>query len=134
MSGNTVKEIKKEKKESPVIKILFEVLDGTFLTREKVMSLLPFMYFMTFIAVIYIANTYYSEKVFKEIRKIENELKELKSEHISITSELMFVSKQSKVANRVEQLGLKESVVPPKKIVVTEKELENINNSSNSGK
>ena len=66
----------------------------------------------------YIANGYYAEKSVREISRINTEIKELKSEFITAKSELMFMSNQSEVARAVIPFGLKESTVPPKKIVV----------------
>jgi predicted transcriptional regulator len=39
---------------------------------------------------------------------------------MSSKSDLMFISKQSEVAKAVEKLGLREPVVPPMKILVTD--------------
>ena len=55
---------------------------------------------------------------------LTRQLKELKSEFITVRSELMFVSKQSEVAKAVSMKGLYESVVPPKKIIVEPEQLE----------
>ena len=45
-------------------------------------------------------------------------VKELRTQYISSKSDLMFVSKQSEIAKRVEKLGLKEPVVAPMKIEI----------------
>ena len=67
---------------------------------------------------IYIANSYYSEKIIRKTTKVRNELKELDYEYISSKSDLMHISKQSEVATHLDSLqtGVKESVVPPIKI------------------
>jgi hypothetical protein len=78
----------------------------------------------------YIANGYYAEKSVREISRINTELKELKSEYIISKSELMFMSNQSEVAHAVAPFGLKESTVPPKKIVVKIKNNSGINNNN----
>ena len=67
---------------------------------------------------LYIANSYYAEKTIRQIDRVNQELKEMRSEYISTKSELMIMSRQSQVAASVEELGLKESVVPPKKIIL----------------
>ena len=59
----------------------------------------------------------------REFNKTTNQLKELRSEYISTTSELMFASKQSEVAKSAEKLGLREPIVPPTKIEVDSAEL-----------
>jgi len=94
------------------------ILDGSFLTRDKVISLLPFGMFIVFLAMIYIANSYSGIRRVKEIDKLGKELKELRIEHISTKSKLMYQSKISEVAKRLETQEIKESVIPPKKIMV----------------
>lgn len=94
------------------------VLSGAFLSREKTISALPFIFFITFIILCYIANGFYAEEQIRKLNKITNELKELHSEYIISKSELSDISKQSEVAKRVQAIGLKESVEPPRKISV----------------
>jgi len=72
--------------------------------------------FLAFIAILYIANGYQADDKIREVNKITNELKELRSEYISTKSDLMFVSKQSEVAKAAEPMGIKEPIVPPMKI------------------
>ena len=105
-------------------RFVVNVLDGSFLTRENMVNNVPFMGFLFLLAILYISNSYYAEKNLRHSAKLNNELKELKSEFISTRSELMFVSKQSEVARAVNPIGLHESVAPPKKIVVEPEQLE----------
>ncbi|HNB34323.1 MAG TPA: FtsL-like putative cell division protein [Bacteroidia bacterium] len=42
----------------------------------------------------------------------------MRSEYISVKSELMFKSRQSQVAKEVLPMGIKQLTVPPKKIVL----------------
>lgn len=109
---------RKPRKKGVLAKGLGSVFSGTFLTNEKTLKHLPFIIFLTFIAILYIANGYYADDKIREVNKISNQLKELRSEYISTKSELMFASKQSEVAKSAEKLGLKQPVVPPTKIEV----------------
>src|SRR5688572_10326236 len=72
-----------------------KILDGISLSGDKVSSIIPYILFLTVIALVYIANSYYSEKTVRDIDTISKELKTLRSEYISGISELMFYSKQS---------------------------------------
>ena len=98
------------------------VLDGSLLTKKIVAKQLPYIIFLTFLAVIYIGNRYHAEKVIREIVSLQNELKELRAEAITTTSELMHISKQSEVSKLVikNNLELYESLKPPKKIVISD--------------
>jgi Bacteriodetes cell division protein (FtsL-like) len=74
---------------------------------------LPFFLFLTLLAVIYIYNGHYADKVVRNIGKTNNELKELQYEYKTLKSEVMFRSKQSELAKAVEPFGLKEMTIPP---------------------
>ena len=113
----------KTRKKGVLAKGLSSVFSGTFLTNEKTIRHLPFIFFLALIAILYIANGYYADDKIREVNKIGNQLKELRSEYISTKSELMFASKQSEVAKAAEELGLREPVVPPTKILVDSAEL-----------
>lgn len=95
------------------------VLTGAFLSKERAIRAIPFIFFLTFVALCYIANGYYAESQIRKLNTLTNDLKELHSEFIISKSELSDLSKQSEVAKRVESLGLKESVEPPRKISVS---------------
>lgn len=107
----------KSKPMSRPVSALVGVLNGSILTRESILRQIPFILFMALVAMVYIANSYYAERMIKEINATTNELKELRSEYITTKSDLMHLSKQSEVAKSANQYGLKESTTPPKKIV-----------------
>jgi hypothetical protein len=98
-----------------------KVLGGTFLTKKKVTRLLPFIFYLTFLALLYIANTYYAEKKVREMASIRDELKELRYEYITTKSELMFQTKQSEILKHLQTRGIKESTNPPFKIYIEKK-------------
>jgi len=96
------------------------LIDGSVLTRDGVVKQVPFIIFLTFLAIIYIANRYHAERVVRETVKIQHEVKELRFESITTASGLMYISKQSEVARLVKEkkLGLEELIEPPSKIVI----------------
>ena len=99
---------------------VWDVFDGSVLTKDKVVRQLPFVLYITFLIILYIGNRYHSEKVIRQTMELQTELKELRARSISTASELEFISRQSEVAKLVESkgLGLKEAVEPPIKITV----------------
>ncbi|HRY33737.1 MAG TPA: FtsL-like putative cell division protein [Bacteroidales bacterium] len=105
-----------QKKSWSLGRILQSILDGTFLTRENFIRSIPYLFFLAFLAIIYIANTYYAEKTVKSIDRAKKELKELRYEHVTVKSELMYLSKQSEVGRRLAGTGMKPSTVPPVKL------------------
>lgn len=82
---------------------------------------LPFILFLSVLALVYIANSHLAEKKIRRINKLGREIKELKWEYLNLKSELMFRSKMSEVSKAVEPLGLKELSTPPQRIIVKEK-------------
>lgn len=105
------------------------VLSGQLLTQDAVVKNLPYLLFLAFIGIIYIANGYMAESSVRKINKTQQEIKELRSEQISIKSELNNTIIESELIKIIAQrnMGLKESMDPPKKIVVEASEIESIN-------
>ena len=110
--------VKPKKKKSTVVKSLNAVFSGTFLSNENVLKHIPFVLFLSVVAILYIANGYWADDKVRQVNKLNAQIKDYRSEYISTKSELMFVSKQSEVAKSVEKMGLKEPIVPPMKIVI----------------
>ena len=107
----------KRKEHSPG-RFFLGIIEGRFLARDTMVRWLPFLFFLTFLGLVYIANTYYAEKMVRINDRTARELKELRYEHITIKSQLMTLSKQSEVAKRLAGTGIKETVVPPEKIFI----------------
>ncbi|MGE0566878.1 MAG: FtsL-like putative cell division protein [Bacteroidia bacterium] len=114
---------KKKRKKGVLANFLGWIFSGTFLANEKNYKHVPFILFLVLIATLYISYGYFADNSLREVNKISNRLKELRSEFIYTKSELMFASKQSEVAKSAESIGLKEPVVPPFKIIVDSAEL-----------
>ncbi len=97
----------------------FDIVD-----KNKVVHAMPFILFLTVIAMFYITNSFYAERTIRDIDQTKKDLKEKRAEFISTKSKLMLNSMQSEVAQHAAaaSFDIKESTVPPKKIVVgTEK-------------
>jgi cell division protein FtsL len=117
---------RKKKEANKVSRSLANIFSGNFLSKDNVVSFLPYIFFMTFMGILYIANGYYAEKVVRELHKTGNDVKELRSEYITIKSELNYKSKQSQVAQATASIEVYESTIPPTKIIVDENEMEKI--------
>ncbi|MBA7568992.1 hypothetical protein ES708_10729 [subsurface metagenome] len=96
------------------------LIDGSLLTREAVIKQLPYIIFLTLLILIYIGNRYHAEKVVRKTVELQNEVRELRSEAITTSAELMFISKQSEVTKLVKRknLELEELEKPPKIIEI----------------
>ena len=109
-------EIRPVRKPGKMTKGLHDVIGGDLLSNNAVLRNLPFLIFLALLAMFYIGNTYYSEKTFKEIEKIKNELKELRYQSITAKAKMLDVGKQTEIAKKVERLGIKGTTTPPYKI------------------
>jgi hypothetical protein len=107
-------------KENKVVKSVASVVSGNFLSKETTIKNLPFIFFLSFLAICYIANGYYADDQVRKVNRLTNEIKELRTQYIVVKDSLVVKSKQTEVAKSLamQQTGIKESVVPPKKIVV----------------
>ncbi len=96
-----------------------DIMDGSLLTRDRVVKQLPFVLFITLTIILYIANRYHAEKLVRKTLEMQTELKELRAESISTASELEYISRQSQVARLIEErnMDLKQSEKPPYQIV-----------------
>lgn len=85
---------------------------------DKLISNVPYFILLTALGIIYIANAHYHLQLERKIDKKETQLKELTWEYMTVKSQVMYQSKQSEVAKKVEVLGLKPLTDPPKIIEI----------------
>ncbi|MBL7875395.1 MAG: hypothetical protein JNL53_07005 [Cyclobacteriaceae bacterium] len=79
---------------------------------------LPKILFAVLLSLIYISNTHYAEKATRKIDRMQTEVEDLRADYTTLKADIMYASKQSEVARRVKEFGLKESINPPYKLVV----------------
>ncbi len=117
---STSKRIKAGISERGFFRAIGDIISGNFLAREYSWRQAPFIFFLTFTGIIYIANSYYAEKNIRKINKYSEELKELRSEYITSKSRLMFLGRQSEVGRIAREKGmtLVEATTPPGKIII----------------
>ncbi len=113
------------KKRNRIGRTAHTILDGSFLTREKVIRLIPFILYLMFLAIIQVAMSYRAEKTWFEINALKSQMNELRYHYITSKSELMSVGRQSEVALRLKDRGLREATVPPTKLASPATTLQN---------
>ena len=82
-------------------------------SHQWVVKNIPFFLFLALLAVFYIFNGHYSDKITRKIGATEKHIKELEYEYKTLKSEVIFRSKASELVKAVEPLGLKELTVAP---------------------
>ena len=109
-------EIRPVKKSGRMTRGLHNIIGGDLLSNRAVLNNLPYLIFLAILAMFYIGNTYYTEKTFKQIEKIKNELKELRFQSITAKAKVLDFCKQTEIAKKVERQGIKGTTTPPFKI------------------
>lgn len=114
---------KKEQKENRT-NSLIQFLTGNVLTSRNVVNQLPFVLFLTGLAIIYIANRYHAEKMARQTMTLKEEVKELRAEATTLNAKLMKMSRQSQVVRLVRKndLQLYQLTKPPRKIEIEAKD------------
>jgi len=99
------------------------VLDGSVLTSDLIQKSVPYLIMLFLLAMIYIGNNFIAQSKVKKIDQLGKELKDLRDEHISTKSDLMFSTKQSELAKRLSERQIQEATTPPYKIYIPKKEV-----------
>ena len=84
-----------------------------FISQKWVVRNIPFFLFLAMLAVVYIYNGHYADKLVRRISGTEKHIKELEYEYKTIKSEVIFRSKAGELIKAVAPLGLKEVTTPP---------------------
>lgn len=99
-----------------------QLLDGSLFANEKVVKNLPFILFITGLAIVYIANSSVAERNRRNLARLTEDLKELRYKYISTKSGVMYQSNPSQISEKLRETGIKESTIPPVKIFVKKEE------------
>ena len=99
-----------------------DLLDGNVLTRKSVLKQSRFILLLVLIAFFSIANRNHAEKTVIQLNRLQSGVKEMRAKSISISSDLVKISRQSEVVRLVNRynLGLEENLEPPNKLIVNE--------------
>lgn len=87
-------------------KNVMHVLSGTVLTENFFIKNTRFMLVVFVIVVFYISNRYSCISKMAEIQKLERELKDVKYESLTISTELIGISRESQVQTLVDKNGI----------------------------
>ena len=111
-------EPKVEAPESNTVLFFKKLFNEGVVSKETATEMLPFLVFLCVLGMIYIGNSHMAVTNIRNIDKLNKEVTELNWEYKSLKADLMFRSKLTEVAKKVDTLGIKELIEPPKKIIV----------------
>jgi cell division protein FtsL len=100
-----------------------ELLSGTMVTEKIILKNIWYVLLITFLTAIYIGNRFHAEKITRELTKVQREVRDLRSESLSTSADLMDLSRQSEVYRLIRERGLtlEELKTPPYKVIVDRK-------------
>jgi cell division protein FtsL len=112
-----------KKKNAKTGSFLKELLSGSMVTEKIILKNLWYVMLVTFLAAVYIGNRFHAERITRETARIQKEVKELRAESLSISADLMYLSRQSEVIKLIKERGLnlEELKTPPYKLLVDKK-------------
>jgi hypothetical protein len=103
--------------------LLKDLMSGSTITDKIILKNLGYILLLTLLGAIYIANRFHAEKLTRETTRLQKEVKDLRSESLSTSADLMYASKQSEVFRQVreKELNLEELREPPFELIVDKK-------------
>ncbi|MCB0457279.1 MAG: FtsL-like putative cell division protein [Flavobacteriaceae bacterium] len=103
-------------------KNFYNIIKGKFLVSDDAFKNWRFIIFLSLLALMMIASSHQADKKVHEIARLNNEVKELKSEYVDVRMQLMQSKMESKIIKAMEKRGLFPSEIPPQKIVIQKSE------------
>jgi hypothetical protein len=101
--------------------LLRDLMSGSMVTEKIILKNIWFIFMLTILGALYIANRFHAERLTRETAKMQREVRDLRSESLSTSASLMYASKQSEVFRLVKErdLNLEELREPPFKLIVS---------------
>ncbi len=109
----------KEQAQNPVVEnnvdsTINKISEFTFfIKKEQLNDIIPALLLLVFTTILYVSLSHFHVKSLKNEDELKKEINELRSEYISVKSNLMKKSNPSEVSKRLETEGLKELTTPP---------------------
>jgi hypothetical protein len=79
---------------------------------------LPFVYYLAFLGVIYIALGHYAESNMRRIDRLQDELREQRWQYMSVHSDLMRMGSRSRISEIVSESGLIVPYIAPRELTI----------------
>lgn len=112
ISKDPKKQAEKRRKNSIGV-VIRDLLSGEFLTREGVTKHIPYLLFISFLFVAYIAMGYQFERLERQKLETKEELEELNAAFKTLQADFEGRLQQSSVEKNIADLGLTQPINPP---------------------
>ena len=100
---------------------VYDILKGKFLIADDAMKNWRMLLFLSFLAIVMIASSHNAESKVHEIAKLNNEVRELRTQFVDGRTELMQLKMESSIIEKMTRKGIKRPEKPPQKIIVKAK-------------
>nr|WP_073315457.1 FtsL-like putative cell division protein [Aquimarina spongiae] len=97
---------------------MYDILKGKFLIADDAMKNWRMLLFLSLLAIVMIASSHNAESKVHEIAKLNNEVRELRTQFVDGKTELMRLKMESSIIKKMTRKGLKRPTSPPRKIIV----------------
>jgi hypothetical protein len=101
------------KKKSGKRLTLLYVLGGGILKEDVIVKHMKLIIFIVLLVFVYIGNRYTCMRKLRDIDRLQRELRDVRFEALSVTSELTGSRRQSQIESLVEEFGLSLSISAP---------------------
>ncbi|MDR1553948.1 MAG: hypothetical protein LBS69_10895 [Prevotellaceae bacterium] len=86
--------------------VLKDIISGKIFVSSNIQKHLGYIFFIFFLAVFYIGYCYTVENTIRENKKLDKEIKLLRTEYIYQSSELMRTGKKSEIIKQIQERNL----------------------------
>lgn len=93
--------------------LIREVLSGEILAREALVRQVPFLMYVIFLTLLYLALGYQTERILREKQHVQDKLEETISEEKTLRAEFESELQQSRLEQSTAALGLEQPTTPP---------------------
>lgn len=100
------------------MKQILSLLNIEFLIKEDALKNWRLLLFLSFLALLIIASGHSADKKIYEIARLNNELKEIKSEFVEKRAHLMQLKLETQIIKRLSEKGIAPANQPPIKLTV----------------
>ena len=97
---------------------VYNILKANFLISNDAVKNWRFIVFCTLLAIVMIASSHSAERKVHTIAKLNNEVREMRSEFVEVRSALMKLKMESTLTAKMAARGVKPSETPPSKITI----------------
>ncbi len=98
------------------------LLDGSLVTGKSAPALLPFIFYLSGLALFLIFNAYYAEKKAREVNQLQTEMTALRINYVQTKSGYMYLTNRSEISRRLRNRGFIEPNEPPRPVYELDKD------------